>query len=126
MKTTSLNEKSWGAFAWALFDGLLIGVLGFVTTGHNEHTVWFWLFLGFITGTSSGYRRQDRPWLWPIVIAFGVLVGCLLAMIPGWLADPTAYNLWPISLIFIGVMTFPATLAGSLLANGLRRLLKRP
>jgi hypothetical protein len=47
-------------------------------------------------------------------------------MIPGWLADPTAYNLWPISLIFIGVMTFPATLAGSLLANGLRRLLKRP
>jgi len=109
-----------------VFDGLFIGVIGFMGTGHNEHTLWLWPVLGFVTGASSGFRRLDRPWLWPVFIAFGVVVGCLLAMIPGWMADATAYNLWPIALVFIGVMTFPTTLAGSLIANGLRRLLKRP
>ena len=127
MKTTTpFSTAPWSSFIWALFDGLLIGVIGFLGTGHNERHLWLWPVLGFAAGASSGFRRLDRPWMWPAYVAGGTLMGCLLAMIPGWLAGATAYNLWPIVLVFIGVLTFPAIFVGSLIANGIRRLVKRP
>lgn len=126
MKTTQpIPAPSWSSLAGPAFDGVVIGVIGFLGTGHNEHNLWLWPLLGFVAGTSSGFRRLDRPWMWPAYMAVGTLVGCLLAMTPGWLADASAYNLWPLVLGFIGVLTFPAIFVGSLIANGLRRLLKR-
>ena len=97
----------------ALLAGLATGFSGLRYTAESDRLLWYWPAVSVIIGLALGGVFPGRAWLWSLIYEAGLQTGCLLAMVPDWLKDPTAHNLWPIALVLFGVLSWPAALAGS-------------
>lgn len=105
-------SMTWLPATLSLGAGLTVGAFGFHFTGDSPRIFQYWPVTGIFAGLLLGGVFPRRAWLWAVVFEAGVQGGCLAAMIPDWLKDPTSNNLWPLALALIGVLSLPPTFVG--------------
>ncbi|MEW6157100.1 MAG: hypothetical protein AB1813_06680 [Verrucomicrobiota bacterium] len=102
--------------------GVVLGMIGLPITHENEDNLWYWLTAPALVAFACEWFLRSR---WPgqvgVTLVLGIVAGLFLSMIPGWLRDSTANNLWPLALFFVFVFSLMPALLGSIVAAILRR-----
>ncbi|HEY4320415.1 MAG TPA: hypothetical protein VGM77_04475 [Gemmatimonadales bacterium] len=119
---------TWTRQRTALFACALIGAalpywpISYQALNSNYPIFTTWFCIAVLLGAGSGFQLAERKRVLVLLIMAGFEAAVILRVIVEVTRDPTSHNLWPLELVFDGVVAGGGALIGVVIARLVQRV----